>query len=77
MDHTLKNTPSAGGAWMTEWMGVLEKVIAGGPAMIFGWLWWLERTDRISKDLKLEQLTERMLVLVTELKGMMTGKKSG
>jgi hypothetical protein len=62
---------------MPEWTGMLEKVIAGGPALIFAVLWWLERTDRISKDLKLEQLTERMLVLVTELKGMMTGKKSG
>jgi hypothetical protein len=62
---------------MPEWTGILEKVIAGGPALIFAVLWWLERTDRISKDLKLEQLTERMLVLVTELKGMMTGKKSG
>jgi hypothetical protein len=62
---------------MPEWTGMLEKVIAGGPALIFAVLWWLERTDRISKDLKLEQLTERMLVLITELKGMMTGKKSG
>lgn len=62
---------------MPEWTGMLEKVIAGGPALIFAVLWWLERTDRISKDLKLEQLTERMLVLITELKGMMTGKKLG
>jgi hypothetical protein len=62
---------------MPEWTGILEKVIAGGPALIFAVLWWLERTDRISKDLKLEQLTERMLVLVTELKGMMTAKRSG
>jgi hypothetical protein len=62
---------------MPEWTGMLEKVIAGGPALIFAVLWWLERTDRISKDLKLEQLTERMLVLITELKGMMTGKQSG
>jgi hypothetical protein len=62
---------------MPEWTGMLEKVVAGGPALIFAVLWWLERTDRISKDLKLEQLTERMLVLITELKGMMTGKKSG
>lgn len=62
---------------MPEWTGMLEKVVAGGPALIFAVLWWLERTDRISKDLKLEQLTERMLVLITELKGMMTGKKLG
>jgi hypothetical protein len=34
-------------------------------------------SDRISKDLKLEQLTERTLVLLTELKGMITGKKLG
>jgi hypothetical protein len=62
---------------MPEWTGMLEKVIAGGPALIFAVLWWLERTDRISKDLKLEQLTERTLVLLTELKGMITGKKLG
>jgi hypothetical protein len=62
---------------MPEWTGMLEKVIAGGPALIFAVLWWLERTDRISKDVKMEQLTERTLVLLTELKGMITGKKSG
>jgi hypothetical protein len=62
---------------MPEWIPILEKIIAGGPAVIFGLLWWLERSDRISKDLKLEQLTERTLVLLTELKGMITGKKLG
>ncbi len=28
---------------MPEWF---DKVVAGGPAVIFAWMWWMERTER-------------------------------
>lgn len=59
---------------LPEW---LEKVIAGSPALIFATLWWLERSDRKAASAKLETLSERTLVLLTELKGLLSGKRSG
>lgn len=55
----------------------LEKLISGGPALIFATLWWLERSDRKAVSAKLETLSERTLVLLTELKGLLSGKRSG
>jgi hypothetical protein len=60
---------------MPEW---LEKLVTtGSPSAIFALMWFLEYQKGVKKDAKLEQLTERTLVLLTELKGMITGKKSG
>lgn len=55
----------------------IDKLISGGPAAIFAALWWLERSDRKAASAKLEILSERTLVLLTELKGLLSGKRSG
>lgn len=55
----------------------IDKLISGGPAAIFATLWWLERSDRRAVSAKLETLSERTLVLLTELKGLLSGKRSG
>jgi hypothetical protein len=59
---------------MPDW---LEKVVAGGPAAILGLMWWLERQDRKAAYAKLETLSERTIVLLTELKGLLSGKRNG
>lgn len=59
---------------LPEW---LEKLATASPALIFAALWWLERSDRKAASAKLETLSERTLVLLTELKGLLSGKRSG
>lgn len=59
---------------LPEW---LEKLATASPALIFAALWWLERLDRKAASAKLETLSERTLVLLTELKGLLSGKRSG
>lgn len=56
---------------MPEW---LERVAAASPAVIFATMWWLERLDRKEAHAKLETLSERTLILLTELKGLLSGK---
>ena len=57
---------------MPEW---LEKLATASPALIFATLWWLERLERRATVAKLENLSERTLVLLTELKGLLSGKR--
>lgn len=59
---------------MPEW---LEKLATASPALIFAFFWWLERLDRKAAYAKLETLSERTLVLLTELKGLLSGKRNG
>lgn len=59
---------------MPEW---LEKLATASPGLIFAVMWWLERSDRKSAYAKLETLSERTLVLMTELKGLLSGKSNG
>lgn len=58
---------------MPDW---LEKLATTSPALIFAVMWWLERLDRKEAHTKLETLSERTLVLLTELKGLLSGKGS-
>lgn len=51
----------------------IEKLLSAGPAAIFATMWWLERSDRKEASAKLETLSERTLVLLTELKGLLSG----
>lgn len=51
----------------------LERLAAASPAVIFATLWWLERADRQKAYTKLESLSERTHVVLTELKGLLTG----
>lgn len=43
---------------------------AGGIGLVplLGYMWWLERKDRISAQAKLEHMTERVIVAMTETK---------
>lgn len=59
---------------MPEW---LEKLATASPALIFATMYWLERLDRKAAYAKLETLSERTLVLLTELKGLLAGKRNG
>lgn len=59
---------------MPDW---LKEAVAAGPAVIFATMWWLERLDRKEANKKLETLSERTLVTLTELKGMLSGKRNG
>lgn len=59
---------------MPEW---LEKLASAGPAVIFATLWWLERSERKTVSAKLETLSERTLVTLSELKGLLSGKRNG
>jgi hypothetical protein len=58
---------------MPDW---LERLATASPALIFAAMWWLERSDRKEAYAKLETLSERTLVLLTELKGLLSGKGS-
>lgn len=58
---------------MPDW---LERLATASPALIFAAMWWLERLDRREAYAKLETLSERTLVLLTELKGLLSGKGS-
>lgn len=55
---------------------LLDLIAKGGAALspIFAFLWWLERSERIALQANLSSLSERTLVLMTELKGLVTGR---
>jgi len=57
---------------MPEW---LEKLATASPALIFAVMWWLERLDRKEAGRDLKALSERTHITLTELKGMLSGKK--
>ena len=57
---------------MPEW---LEKLATASPALIFAVMWWLERVDRKQADKNLNSLSERTVVLLTELKWLLSGKR--
>lgn len=59
---------------MPDW---LEKLATASPALIFATIWWLERSDRKAAYAKLEALSERTHVVLTELKGLLSGKRNG
>lgn len=59
---------------MPEW---LEKLASASPGLIFATLWFLERSERKAVSAKLETLSERTLVTLTELKGLLSGKRNG
>ena len=49
---------------------LMDMIKAGGAAMapIFAVLWWLERSDRTALQGKLDHMTERVIVAMTETK---------
>jgi hypothetical protein len=49
---------------------LMELIKAGGAAIapIFAVLWWLERQDRTALQGKLDLMTERVIVAMTETK---------
>lgn len=55
---------------------LLEYVKAGGGVLapVFAYLWFTERSDRREVQGKLEHLSERTITVMTELKGLLTGK---
>jgi len=59
---------------MPEW---LEKLATASPTLIFAAFWWLERLERKAVSTKLETLSERTLVTLSELKGLLSGKRNG
>jgi hypothetical protein len=48
-----------------EW---LDKIVSGGPALIFALLWWFERDERKSVQEELKAITERVVIAMTETK---------
>jgi hypothetical protein len=48
-----------------EW---LDKVVAGGPSLIFAVLWYLERGERRDAQAELKTITERVLLAMSETK---------
>ncbi len=57
---------------MPEW---LKELATASPSLIFATLYWLERIDRKAAYAKLETLSERTIVTLTELKGLLSGRK--
>jgi len=57
---------------MPEW---LERLATASPAAILALMWWLERLDRKEAVRDLKSLSERTVITLTELKGMLSGKR--
>lgn len=53
---------------------ILDVLAKYGPGAIFAIMWWLERSERVASQANLMSLAERTIVLMTELKGLITGK---
>lgn len=55
---------------------IFEIIKSGGWALspFLFWLWLRESTERRSLQSKLDSLSERTLILMTELKGLFKGK---
>lgn len=56
---------------------VLDALAKYGPGSIFALMWWLERSERIALQANLTSLAERTIVLMTELKALVTGRNPG
>lgn len=61
---------------------ILDMIAKYGPGSIFVVLWWIERTDHQKTQIKLDasqdkvgNLSERVIVLMTEIKGLLSGEK--
>lgn len=53
----------------------LEKLATASPALIFAVMWWLERLDRKEANRDLKTLSERTVITLTELKGLLSGRR--
>lgn len=55
---------------------ILEIIKSGGWALspFLFWLWWRSDTERRDTQSKLENLSERTIVIMTELKGLLSGR---
>jgi hypothetical protein len=56
---------------------ILEIVKSGGWALspFLFWLWWRSDLERRETQSKLENLSERTIVIMTELKGLLRGNR--
>lgn len=56
---------------------ILEIVKSGGWALspFLFWLWWRSDSERRETQVKLENLSERCIVVMTELKGLLSGNR--
>ena len=57
---------------------MLEIIKSGGWALspFLFWLWWRSDLERREIQSRLETLSERTIVIMTELKGLLTGGRS-
>lgn len=60
-----------------EAASILEIIKSGGWALspFLFWLWWRSDSERRETQLKLENLSERTIVIMTELKGLLSGNR--
>lgn len=58
---------------------IMAIITAGGSALspFLFYLWFTERAERREAQIKLGDLSERTLILMTELKGLVTGRGAG
>ena len=56
---------------------ILDALTKYGPGAIFAFMWWLERSERVALQANLASLAERTIVLMTELKALVTGRNPG
>lgn len=58
---------------MPEW---LEKLATtASPALIFAYIWWLERSERKETVRDLKSLSESTVKTLAEFKSMLSGRK--
>lgn len=52
---------------------LLDLVKSGGASLapVFAFMWWLERTDKLKAESKSDQLAERSLTAMLEVKALM------
>lgn len=70
-DFVIQANPIIPGIWDQVW-GVLER--ASPPVALFAiWMWWLERSDRMRKDLTIEGMGERTTKALGDTSNAMKG----